>query len=258
MIDIEVHNLDCAFMQNKDTPIKVLEDLSFKVQKSEFIVILGESGCGKSTILQLLSGLMLPTAGEITVNGNPLSKPDPAISLLFQGSTLLPWLNVADNIQFGCRIRKDLKDLPNRVNKYLRMMNLEKYRSYYPQELSVGVSKRVDLARALIGNPKAMLLDEPFAPLDYYTKKRLLHELLSIWNKVQMTCVYVTHDIEEALQLGQKILIMNNDPGSIAYQMEVPLPYPRVVTDEVFIRLKKELLDEFSLVSNLLKSINDE
>ncbi len=258
MIDIEVRNLDYAFMQHNETPIKVIEDLSFKVQKGEFIVILGESGCGKSTILQLLSGLILPTAGEITVNSQLLSKPDPTISLLFQGSTLLPWLNVSDNIQFGCRIRKDFKDLPNRVDKYLRMMNLEKYRSYYPQELSVGLSKRVDLARALIGNPKALLLDEPFAPLDYYTKKRLLHELLSIWNKVQTTCVYVTHDIEEALQLGQRILIMNNDPGSIAYQMEVPLSYPRLITDEAFIRLKKELLDEFSLVSNKLRSITDE
>ena len=258
MIDIEVRNLDCAFIQNNGTPINVIQDLSFNVRKGEFIVILGESGCGKSTILQLLSGLIFPTAGEIIVNGHPLTRPDPAISLLFQGSTLLPWLNVSDNIQFGCRIRKDLRDLPDRVDRYLRMMKLEQYRSFYPQELSVGLSKRVDLARALIGNPKALLLDEPFAPLDYYTKKRLLHELLSIGNEVQMTCVYVTHDIEEALQLGQRILIMNNDPGSIAFQMEVPLPYPRIITDQDFIRLKKELLDEFSLISNSLTSINNE
>ncbi len=258
MIDFEVRNLSCAFIQNKETQINVIQDLSFKVRKGEFIVILGESGCGKSTILQLLAGLIFPNAGEIIINGTPLTRPDPEISLLFQGSTLLPWLNVSDNIQFGCRIRKDLNDLPNRVDRYLRMMKLEKYRSFYPQELSVGLSKRVDLARALIGNPKALLLDEPFAPLDYYTKKRLLHELLSIWNDVQMTCIYVTHDIEEALQLGQKILIMNNDPGSIAYQMEVPLSYPRSVTDEVFMNLKEKLLDEFGLISNLWMSQNSE
>lgn len=254
MIDIAVKNLSCAFQHNEETPINVIQDLSFEAKKGEFIVILGESGCGKSTILQLLSGLLSPTAGEITINGQPLTKPDPSISLLFQGSTLLPWLNVMDNIQFGCRIRKDLKDLPDRVDLYLRMMKLEKYRSFYPQELSVGLSKRVDLARALLGNPKALLLDEPFAPLDYYTKKRLLHELLLIWKEVAMTCVYVTHDIEEALQLGQKILIMYNDPGSIAYSMDVSLPYPRNIVDGEFIKLKKELLQQFSLVSNQITS----
>ncbi len=249
MIDISVQELDFVIVENK-IPYYIVKDLSFDIKKGEFVVILGESGCGKSTILKLLAGLIGPTEGKVLINELPIKDPDPSISLLFQGSTLLPWLNVADNIQFGCRLRKDLMDLPDRVNKYIEMMSLEKYRGFFPQQLSVGLSKRVDLARSLIGNPKALLLDEPFAPLDYYTKKRLLHELLSIWKEIGMTCVYVTHDIEEALQLGQKILIMDNDPGTIAHKMAVPLEYPREVTDETFIRLKKEMLDQFGLIFN--------
>lgn len=225
----------------------MIRNLNFEVKKGDFVVILGESGCGKSTILQLLAGLLRPSKGDIILNDIPLRKPDPTVSLLFQGSTLLPWLNVFDNIQFGCRIRNDLSDLSARVDHFISMMNLEKYRYFFPQQLSVGLSKRVDLARSLIGKPRALLLDEPFAPLDYYTKKRLLYELFEIWQSMKITCVYVTHDIEEALQLGQKIYIMDNDPGTIAHHMTVSLPYPREVTDEEFISLKKELLNQFGL-----------
>ena len=249
MIDIRVRNLYYQIFQGKEEPFSVLQNLTFDILKGEFVVILGESGCGKSTILNLLSGLILPTNGRIMINEKPLSSPDPSISLLFQDSTLLPWLTVEDNIQFGCRIRKDFKDLQNRVDYYLKMMNLENFRHYYPKHLSVGQSKRVDLARSLIGNPKGLLLDEPFAPLDYYTKKRLQNELLSIWNEMEMTCVYVTHDVEEALQLGQKILIMDNNPGRLAFQMDVSLSYPRNIADPTFVEMKKNLLDQFGLIS---------
>lgn len=250
MINISVQDLDYIVLQNRDTPLVVLKDLAFDIQKGEFVVILGESGCGKSTILQMLSGLIQPTRGQVLLNGCRIKKQDPAVSLLFQGSTLLPWLSVTDNIQFGCRIRKDRENLTERVAHYLNMMNLEQYRDFYPQQLSVGQSKRVDLARSLIGNPKALLLDEPFAPLDFYTKKKLLSELLSIWEKMQITCVYVTHDIEEALLLGQKILIMENDPGTVAHQMSVSLPYPRQVTTDGFIQMKRKLLNQFGLTFN--------
>ncbi len=256
MIDFSVQDLDYSINRKREQPLKVLKHLSFEIKKGEFTVILGESGCGKSTILQLLAGLLHPTSGKILINGEPLTGQDPSISLLFQGSTLLPWLNVTDNIRFGCQIRKDLKDLPKRVDHYIRMMSLEKYRNFHPQQLSVGLSKRVDLARSLIGNPRALLLDEPFAPLDYYTKKRLQHELLAIWDEIRMTCVYVTHDVEEALQLGQTILIMDNDPGTIAYQMRVPLSYPREIVDKQFVQMKKELLNQFGLTYNKL-SVND-
>lgn len=250
MIEIDVRALDYIVFQKKDRPFTVLQNLNFTIGKGEFVVILGESGCGKSTILQLLAGLIQPTNGKVVVNNTPLNAPDSSISLLFQGSTLLPWLTVADNIQFGCRLRNDVEELPERLDHYLAMMSLTDYRDFFPQQLSVGLSKRVDLARSLIGNPRALLLDEPFAPLDYYNKKRLLQELLDIWQDSSMTCVYVTHDIEEALQLGQKILIMENNPGTIAHEMPIALSYPRNIADRTFISLKNELLDQFGLTFN--------
>ncbi|MCP4752123.1 MAG: ABC transporter ATP-binding protein [Proteobacteria bacterium] len=247
MIKLQVSNLCYSHQHAHGNTVEVLRNIDFEVKQGEFVVILGESGCGKSTLLKLLSGLLSPISGDIRVNDRKLTDIDPAISLLFQNSTLLPWLNVRENIAFGCRIRGDMENLGERIDQYVRKMGLQKYETYYPQELSVGTAKRVDLARALVGNPKALLLDEPFAPLDYYTQSALLKELIDIWRESGTSCVFVTHDIGEAILMGQKILIMGNNPGEIEYQLEVDLDYPRSQADTKFLKIKDELLKKLGL-----------
>jgi len=250
MISLKINHLFFTQPQTGGDRVEILTDIHFTVEKGEFLVILGESGCGKSTLLNLLAGLLKPSAGEIICGERQLTQLDPSIALLFQESTLLPWLNVRDNIAFGCRLRRDTEDLRQRVKQYMEMMGLLPFQSYFPQALSVGLSKRVDLARALIGRPQALLLDEPFAPLDYFNKARLRNELMAIWQRERMTCVFVTHDIDEALQLGQRIMMMSNRPGRIRYQLNIPFAYPRSPTDIAFIEMKKELLGQFGLISH--------
>ncbi len=248
---IQVKDLSYKYSLLNGTKHDVLNEISFDVEKGEFVVLLGESGCGKSTLLGLLAGLKSPSSGEILVNGKRQHKIDPSISILFQRSTLLPWLNVRENIAFGCRIRKDLENIDDRVSKHSQMMGLQQYERNYPQELSVGTAKRVDIARALIGHPRVLLLDEPFAPLDYYTKGKLQDELTYIWHESGMSCVFVTHDIGEAVLLGQKILIMSSNPGRIEYTLKVEMDYPRNRTDPDFVELKNELLKQFGLISHI-------
>lgn len=252
-MDITVNNLSYSYEQENEKFVQILDKLNFSIKKGEFVVILGESGCGKSTILELLAGLIQPTDGSVLVNEKTLTNTIPEIALLFQVSTLLPWKNVRENIAFGCKIRKDVDNLDERVNHYMSMMGLMDYQSYYPQELSVGMSKRVDLARALLGKPNVLLLDEPFAPLDYFNKIRLQSELLSIWQSEGLSCVLVTHDVEEALLLGQKIMIMSNNPGRIEFIQHIDLDYPRVVTRPEFVNTKKELLIRFGKISSHYK-----
>jgi ABC-type nitrate/sulfonate/bicarbonate transport system ATPase subunit len=250
MIDIVVQALSFSYRQLPVGSAPILADIDFHIRCGEFVVILGESGCGKSTMLELLAGLLTPSSGRILVDGKRLTRPDPAIALLFQESTLLPWLTVRQNIAFGCKLRRDTHNLEVRVARYMKMMGLSAYADYYPQALSVGMSKRVSLARLLVGKPKVLLLDEPFAPLDYFNKMRLQNELLDIWYNERFTCVFVTHDIEEAMQLGQRIMIMSNHPGRIEVIREVPLPYPRISTDSVFIDIKASLLTQFGVISH--------
>lgn len=251
MAQIQVENLDFSLTHVDGHQENVLKEMHFQVEKGEFVVILGESGCGKSTLLNLLAGLSFPTSGEILIDGEKLKGPNSSISILFQKSTLLPWLSVKENISFGCKLRKDLKNLDVRVSQYCEMMGLGEYCDSYPHELSVGMAKRVDIARSLIGNPKILLLDEPFAPLDLYTRRKLQDELIYIWQESGMTCVFVTHNIESAIVLGQKIYIMGNNPGKIESKFDVPLDYPRRLSNKIFNDLKRELLVKFGMTFNI-------
>jgi len=250
MAKIQTLNLNYT-VQNNNALENILEDVNFTINKGEFIVLLGESGCGKSTLLNTLSGLKKPTSGQVLIDGENLKGPDASISLIFQKSTLLPWLNVKENIAFGCKIRKDFENLDDRVAQYIEMMGLHNHRNSYPHELSVGMAKRVDIARALVGNPDILLLDEPFAPLDLYTRRKLQDELIYIWQESGMTCVFVTHNIESAIVLGQRIIIMSNNPGKIDSILDVPLEYPRKHSHQLFDELKRKLLKKFGMAFHL-------
>ena len=250
MSKISVQNVSHCYGNICSTDSIALKNVNFEVKKGEFVVIVGESGCGKSTLLDVMSGLMTPSNGKVLVNDKELKGVNSDVSLVLQKSTLLPWLNIRENIAFGCKLRGELENLDERVTQYMEMMGLLKFQTHFPQQLSVGMAKRVDIARALISNPKVLLLDEPFAPLDFYTARKLQNELIYIWEASEMSCVLVTHNIEDAIKLGQKIIIMRNNPGQVERVINIPMDYPRVYSQPEFIELKQELLKHFGMTFN--------
>lgn len=242
MSKITVQNVSHCYNNFCSTDSIALKNINFEVKKGEFVVIVGESGCGKSTLLDIMSGLMPPLEGQVLMDNKKMAGVNSDVSLVLQKSTLLPWLNIRENIAFGCKLRGDTENLEDRVTHYMEMMGLLRYTKHFPQQLSVGMAKRVDIARALISYPKVLLLDEPFAPLDFYTARKLQSELVYIWEASEMSCVLVTHNIEDAIKLGQKVIIMRNNPGQVDRVIDIPLKYPRVDTQPEFINLKNELL----------------
>lgn len=218
--------------------LKIFSNLSLSLSDKEITVILGKSGCGKTTLLRILANLDTINGGSITYlkDGTP-SKPK--CSFVFQESRLMPWLNVKDNIAFSKALSED------EINFYLSMMNLENFSDVYPHQLSGGMAHRVSIARALAYNPDILLMDEPFAALDYFTRLQLQQEIIKIHQNCNKGIIFVTHNIDEALTLGKKILLL--DPNKEKFEFLVDNPYPRDLTDSKFIHLKKEIL-------NLLKS----
>lgn len=209
------------------------------------MTILGKSGCGKSTLLNLIAGLSEPSKGEILLNDVRVKGAHPFIYIVFQQPNLLPWLNVEENITFGCKLRNETKNLSYRVDQFVELIGLSGKKSLYPAQLSVGMACRVALARALVGRPKALLLDEPFGALDIFTRSRLQEEMINIWMSEQFTAVLVTHDIDEAILMGKKIVILGSTPCTIESIIENPLPYPRNITDEAFFRTKTMVIKTF-------------
>lgn len=222
----------------------VLDRVTFQLRSGSFTAILGESGSGKSTLLNLLSGLIFPTTGEIIADDKPIHGPSPDRSLLFQQPNLLPWLSVADNIVFGCRLRGDTQNLAERLTRLLEIIGLAGCEERHPAELSVGMAQRVCLARALIGNPKAMLLDEPFGALDIFNRLRLQNELLQIWHQRPFTGILVTHDIDEALIVAEKIIILGGRPASVKSVYDVALPYPRDISSLSFFEARSQIIQQ--------------
>jgi ABC-type nitrate/sulfonate/bicarbonate transport system ATPase subunit len=250
-LKIAINQLTQAFPLSRATNLSVLAGINLQIAAGCFTVILGESGCGKSTLLNLVAGLLPPTAGEILADGQRVSGPGPERSILFQQPSLLPWLTVADNIAFGCRLRGEMEDLPGRVEQLIRMIGLQGFADRYPAELSLGMAQRVCLARALIGKPKALLLDEPFGALDICNRIRLQSELLRIWQRERFTALLVTHDIDEALVVGQQIVVLGGRPTTILSAHAVDLPYPRDITSPSFFATRRLLLQELQAATTL-------
>lgn len=209
------------------------------------MIILGESGCGKSTLLNLLAGMMSPTSGEILIDQRKVTAPHPSRILLFQQPSLLPWLNVEENIAFGCKIRGERDNLAHRIRHYIELMGLPGMEKIHPPELSAGMAHRVSLARALIGNPEILLLDEPFRSLDTFNSLRLMNELISLWKREHFTAVFVTHNIEEAIFMGNKIVLLGGRPTGIEEIFNIDLKHPRDITDEAFIQTRATIFARF-------------
>jgi sulfonate transport system ATP-binding protein len=220
---------------------QALEGINLTIEDGEILAILGGSGCGKSTLLRLASGLDQPTAGTVVLDGNVIREPHPAIGMVFQEPRLLPWLKIAGNAGFGLA---DLDEATRRerVKRVLERIGLGGYGERWPRELSGGQAQRVAIARALVPQPKVLLLDEPFSALDPFTRASLQEALLSLWAAQKPTLVIVTHDVEEAIVLADRIAVMRPSPGRIFAEIKVDLPRPRARLSDDFIALERRIL----------------
>lgn len=235
-------HIDKVYTSGKKST-KAIEDASIDIQDNDFVCIVGPSGCGKSTILRMLAGLDFPTAGEIIVNDKKVTGPGPDRGMVFQTYTLFPWMTVEDNIKFGLKIKKLPKEEQNRITeRYLDIIGLRKFAKSYPKELSGGMKQRVAIARALANQPEVLLMDEPFGALDPHTKSMMQLLMREIWEKEHPTVVFITHDIDEAVFLANKIYVMSARPGKMVKEVNVYLPHKRTLElkdTQEFIAIRK-------------------
>ncbi len=220
-----------------------LAEINLEMQSGQFISLVGTSGCGKSTMLRLIAGLIQPTTGRLTVNGEEITGTSPARGMMFQQHTLFPWLTVEKNISFSDRMHGRHKDKASidEVNRMLKVIGLEDFRKDYPAQLSGGMQQRVGIARAYCNEPLVMLLDEPFGHLDAQTRYLMQDELTRIWQAEKRTVIFVTNNIEEAVYLADRILVLRNCPTGVKAEYEINLPRPRNYTDPEFLRLRREI-----------------
>ena len=205
-----------------------LNGVSLDIEDNEFVCVVGPSGCGKSTILNIIAGLLEPTSGEVFVDGNKVEGTGIDRGVVFQQYALFPWLTVKKNVQFGLKIQGKSKAEREEISmKYLKMVDLEKFANSYPKELSGGMKQRVAIARAYAVNPSVLLMDEPFGALDAQTRTQLQSELLLTWEEERKTCFFITHDVEEAIYLGRRVVIMSARPGRIKEIVDIDIPHPR-------------------------------
>lgn len=219
-----------------------LNGINMDILDNEFVCVVGPSGCGKSTLLNIIAGLMDPTSGNVFVDGKKVQGTGVERGVVFQQYALFPWLTVKKNVEFGLRLKNLPEDeIEEIAMKYIRMVDLEKFTNAYPKELSGGMKQRVAIARAYAVNPEVLLMDEPFGALDAQTRTQLQSELLKTWQEERKTCFFITHDVEEAIILAQRVVIMSARPGRIKEIVEIDIPYPRTQEtrmDPTFIELK--------------------
>ena len=245
---VEVKDLSVVFKRRDQYgPLLVLESTSFKINPGEFICLLGPSGCGKSTILNLIAGFLKPTRGQVLVDGQPVEKPGADRGFVFQQYSLLPWKTTFQNVEFGLKIRGISRaERAELVNDYLNRVGLYKHRHSYPHQLSGGMQQRASIVRALVNSPSVLLMDEPFAALDAQTRHMMQELLLNIWSDLKSTVIFVTHDIEEAIFLSDRILVMGVRPGRIKETVVVNLDRPRHIDTMLsadFINLNRQVFE---------------
>lgn len=244
--DIRIRSVSHRF-DLEGAPLPVLDDVSFDIEPGSFVALLGPSGCGKSTLLRLVAGLDHPVAGQIHVAGQPVGDPDPSRILVFQDPTLFPWRNVRANVALGLEAQGTLKSEGGRVGEAIRLVGLDGFDRAYPHQLSGGMAQRVALARALVNRPNVLLLDEPLGKLDSLTRLAMQAELVRLWQQSGLTALLVTHDVEEALYLAQRVIIFGPRPARIVADLQVDLPYPRHRGDPRLAELRHQALRHLGL-----------
>lgn len=238
---IKINNVHKVF-KGDGGDVVALKGIDLQIEPGQFVCLLGPSGCGKSTLLNAIAGFSLPTEGDITVSGKLVRDPGPDRGMVFQEYALFPWMSVADNITFGLRIKhEDPKKIQNKLEELLKMLKLTEFRNRYPKDLSGGMRQRVAIARILALDSPIMLMDEPFGALDALTRRSLQDELLKVWFEYKKTIIFVTHSIEEAIYLADRIVVMSYRPGTIKKDITVTMPRLRNPTSPEFNDLKREL-----------------
>lgn len=242
---LSLKDISKTFISKKDQ-LLVLRNIAFDVFPNEFVCLVGPSGCGKTTLLKIIGGLVAPTTGSIFIDGELQEKINCKIGIVFQNLALFPWFSVWSNIEFGLKnfhVAPDKRNLI--IKKYIDLIGLEGFENYFPHQLSGGMQQRVALARSLAYNPEILLLDEPFSSLDAFTKEKMQFELLQIWRETKKTVIFVTHDIEEAIYLGQKVIVMNKRPGEIKKIFNVSFlkeRRPEIKTSREFNELREQIM----------------
>jgi NitT/TauT family transport system ATP-binding protein len=227
-------------------PIRVLDRINLSVADGEFVCLVGPSGCGKSTILNILGGFQRATAGEAIVEGEPVRGPDPRRIFVFQECAVFPWLTVERNIGFGL-LHRSRAERAQIIDHYVEMVGLTGFKKAYPRELSGGMRQRVELARALAANPEIIYMDEPFGALDYFTRFKMRTDLVTIWQRERKTIVFVTHDIDEAVQLADRVVVLSARPARVEAIYPVPLPRPRSLSDPAYLETRDKILATIGL-----------
>ena len=244
-VTLKLENVSKSFAKiETDEVTHALTSVTTTMESGEFISLVGPSGCGKSTMLRLVAGLITPTTGHLTVNGEEIEKPAPDRGMMFQKATLFPWLTVRDNIAFSLKMQGKLKGNEEKVENMIKVIGLENFREDYPAQLSGGMAQRVALVRSLINEPPILLLDEPLGALDAFTRMNMQDEILKIWQEKQQLAIMVTHDVDEAIYMGTRVLVMDAHPGRVIADIPIDLPFPRDRGSREFVEYRIDILNK--------------
>ncbi|NTW92006.1 MAG: ABC transporter ATP-binding protein [Methanoregulaceae archaeon] len=244
MGELVIRNLTRSFSRDDGSTLTAIEEVNLTISQEEFVCVLGPSGCGKTTLLRLVAGLDLATSGDILLDGEPIRGPNPKVGIVFQEYSLFPWRNVLDNVAFGLEMMGvGREERYHRADQYLELVGLSQFSRSYPSELSGGMRQRVAVARALALDPVVLLMDEPFGALDAQTRNLLQKELLEIWEKTKKTIMFVTHSVDEAVFLADRLIVLTTRPGRVCEVIPIDLDRPRDRTSVEFAQLRRKVLD---------------
>lgn len=245
---LDISHLNKTFQSSKGS-VQALQDIQLKIKAGEFITVIGPSGCGKSTLLKIIAGLDIQYSGSVKLENLQVAGPGIDKGFIFQEPRLFPWLTVEKNIAADLSLKN--ADIRKKVDELIELVRLKGFEKSYPRELSGGMAQRVAIARALLRNPKVLLLDEPFGALDAFTRAHMQEVLIDIWQKNKTTMIFVTHDIDEAIYLANRVVILKPRPGSIRNIVSIDLPFPRKKSNVSFQELRFKVLNEFEIIEEM-------
>ena len=241
--EIKIQNVTKIFNQGEAEEVTALNGVDFTIPAGSFVSLIGPSGCGKTTLLRCIAGLETTTGGEVLSDGAKITKPGSDRGFAFQQANLFPWLTIRDNIAFGLRARHIYKERKADVDEFIKLVGLEGFEKSYPHQLSGGMNQRASLARALVGHPKILLLDEPLGALDAFTRMTMQDEILRLWKEHNTTMVMVTHDVDEAVYLSDYVVVMSPRPAKVEKIIKINLSHPRARGQDVFLNYRTQILE---------------
>lgn len=241
--EIKIDHVGKRFTNPDGSKVVALNDVNLTIEPGTFVSLIGPSGCGKTTLLRAIAGLNVADEGAVYLDGEKIVKPGHERGYAFQQSNLFPWLNIEKNIAFGLKARGIYKQEKEEVDRFIELVGLKGFEKSYPHQLSGGMCQRASLARALVGHPKVLLLDEPLGALDAFTRMNMQNEILRLWEEHNMTMIMVTHDVDEAVYLSDKVVVMSARPAKVEQIIDIDLPRPRVRAQDVFLKYRTKILE---------------